>query len=81
MRGAEPGRAAVCGRWNGRNAGFAQEDGLWRREAERFALEVLLSQEKTGAGVLSEAEVRAESGGEALFALPLARYTGGEAER
>lgn len=61
--------------------GFAQEDGLWRREAERFALEVLLSQEKTGAGVLSEAEVRAESGGEALFALPLARYTGGEAER
>ena len=61
--------------------GFAQEDGLWRREAERFALEVSLSQEKTGAGVLSEAEVRAESGGGTLFALPLARYTGGEAER
>lgn len=61
--------------------GFAQEDGLWRREAERFALEVLLSQEKMGAGVLSEAEVRAESGGGTLFALPLARYTGGEAER
>ena len=61
-------------------AGFARDGENWSRENEEFTLSVTLSEEATAAGVMRVAQVRAERGGKAIFALPCSRYLPEEGE-
>lgn len=61
------------------DCGFARADGLWRREAEEYILEVELAGEAAPAGVLRTARIRALRGGETIVELPCVRYVPQEA--
>lgn len=56
------------------DAGFVEEGGLWKREAENFSVQVALSQTKTEAGELHSAVITVLSGEETIFEIPGARY-------
>ena len=55
-------------------AGWTQEEGLWRLPGESFDLTVSVSREEQPFGELLRYQVRAVSGGEILVDLPAARY-------
>lgn len=57
------------------------EDGVWRAEGDGYTVEVTLSLEKTQAGALRRADVRALCGGETIVTLPCVRYESAEAKR
>lgn len=59
--------------------GFAEADGLWRRDGGDCSLEVELATEAAPAGALRTARIRALRGGEAIVELPCARYVPREA--
>ncbi len=62
------------------DAGAQENDGVWIAGREGYRLEIVLTEEKTAAGTLDRAEIRAVSGDETLFALPCARYRAEEAQ-
>lgn len=62
------------------NAGAQENDGVWIAGREGYRLEIVLTEEKTAAGRLDRAEIRAVSGDETLFELPCARYRAEEAQ-
>lgn len=59
--------------------GFAEADGLWRRDGEAYSLEVELDGEEAPEGTLQTARIRALRDGEAIVELPCARYLPREA--
>ena len=57
-----------------RELGFAEDTGLWRREEERWRIELRFEPEETEAGLLRRAEIAVLSGEEPLLTLPWTRY-------
>lgn len=58
--------------------GFESTEGAWRKACGSYDLVIAWCENPQAAGVLREAEVSAEYGGEVLFSLPAARYIPGE---
>jgi len=58
--------------------GFEAAEGTWRKHYGSYDLVVTCGETAQAAGILREAAVSAEYGGETLFTLPATRYISGE---
>lgn len=58
--------------------GFESAENVWRKPYGSYDLVVTCGETAQAAGILREAAVSAEYGGEALFTLPATRYMAGE---
>ena len=60
-----------------RESGFALEDGVWHREGDGYRLELVLSEEEKGAGIMRNATISALRRDKVFLEIPGARYLPG----